>query len=352
MRILVTGGAGYIGSHTAKALFQAGHEPVVFDNLSVGHGYNVRWGPLIQGDLRNSELLRTTFKAQKIDAVIHLAGSAYVGESIVEPYKYFDNNFSNTLLLLEAMLQENIKIIVFSSSCSIYGRPEILPVAECQEGDPLSPYGESKLFVERVLRAFGFAHGFKWFALRYFNAAGADPDGETGEDHNPETHIIPLAIRAALSLSEYLDVFGNDYPTPDGTAIRDYTHVTDLATAHVAALEYICGGAEGMALNLGTGKGISIREVISMVERVTGRTVPDRFRRRRAGDAPTLVADNRLSMKVLGCRYPYSELTTIVETASQWQLRRLLKADQEICNIGGPVQRWAESVNGIQGSRD
>ncbi|PYV14056.1 MAG: UDP-glucose 4-epimerase GalE [Acidobacteria bacterium] len=291
MRILVTGGAGYIGSHTAKALAQAGHEPVVFDNLSEGHGWAVQWGPLVEGDLADLSLLSATLAAYKVEAAIHFAASAYVGESVRNPRKYFRNNVANTLGLLEALVDGGVRHIVFSSSCATYGVPAKLPIAEDQVQLPINPYGESKRFVERALEWFGRAYGLGWVALRYFNAAGADADGQLGEDHDPETHLIPLAIRCALGHQSHLEVYGTDYPTPDGTAVRDYIHVGDLAKAHVLALQHLLKGGQSSALNLGTGRGYSVREVVAAVERISGEPVAVRETARRLGDPPVLVAE-------------------------------------------------------------
>ena len=318
MRILVTGGAGYIGSHTAKALAQAGYEPVVFDNLSEGHRWAVKWGPLVEGDLSDGALLRHVVATYGIKAVIHFAAHAYVAESMHRPREYFRNNVTNTLCLLDALLEAGVCRIVFSSSCATYGIPSNVPITEIHPQNPINPYGESKRVVERFLYWYGRAYGLDWMALRYFNAAGADPDGEIGEDHHPETHLIPTAIHAALGKRPFVEVYGTDYPTPDGTAIRDYIHVTDLASAHVLALNYLLGGGESAALNLGTGEGKSVREVIAAVERVTGQRVPVREAGRRSGDPRVLVADPAKAGRVLGWRPQYSSLDTIVETASRW----------------------------------
>ena len=318
MRILVTGGAGYIGSHTAKALIQAGHEPVVFDNLSEGHRWSVKWGPLVEGDLSDGALVRHVIATHGIKAVIHFAAHAYVGESMHRPREYFRNNVTNTLSLLDAMLEAGVCRIVFSSSCATYGIPRNVPITESHPQNPISPYGESKRAVERFLHWYGRAYGLDWMALRYFNAAGADPDGEIGEDHHPETHLIPIAIQAALGKRPFVEVYGTDYPTPDGTAIRDYIHVTDLARAHVLALHYLLGGGASAALNLGTGEGKSVREVIAAVERVIGHRVPVREAARRSGDPRVLVANPAKAGRVLDWRPQYSSLDTIVETASSW----------------------------------
>jgi UDP-glucose-4-epimerase GalE len=315
--VLVTGGAGYIGSHTCKALANAGFTPVTYDNLVHGHSWAVRWGPLVRGDLANQALLADTLRRYSITAVIHFAAFAYVGESMSAPGKYFGNNVSNTLTLLEAMQQAQVDTMVFSSTCATYGMPDKLPIDESQTQKPINPYGESKLFAERMLQWWGNAHGLRWTALRYFNAAGADRDGDIGEDHQPETHLIPIAIQAAMGLRAPLDIFGCDYPTPDGTAVRDYVHVSDLATAHVAALKRLQRGGDSIALNLGTGTGHSVRDVVSMVE-VFGGRVPVRMAARRLGDPPLLVAAANRAREVLEWEPRHSSLDEIVSTAWRW----------------------------------
>lgn len=318
MRVLVTGGAGYIGSHTAKTLASAGHDPVVFDNLSMGHRWAAKWGPLVEGDLSNGDLLRQTFREHQIDAVIHFAAHAYVGESVQNPRKYFQNNVVNTLSLLDAMVDSEVDQIIFSSTCATYGIPERIPIDETHPQSPINPYGESKLFVERALRWYGEAYGTKWMALRYFNAAGDDPDGEIGEYHDPETHLIPLVIFAALGRTDPVQIFGTDYPTDDGTAVRDYIHVSDLADAHVRGLEYLADGGESQPLNLGTGSGYSVREVVDSVQRVSGTMVPAVEGPRRAGDPPRLVADASRAADVLGWKPRFTHIDDIVRTAWTW----------------------------------
>ena len=318
MRVLVTGGAGYIGSHAAKALSQAGHEPVVFDNFSGGYRWAVKWGPCVEGDLANGDSLKSLLKEHKIEAVMHFAASIQVGESVGNPRKYFWNNVVNTLNLLDAMLDVGVKDIVFSSSAAVYGHPEQIPIPEEHPVRPVSPYGESKLMMERALSWYGAAYGLRWVALRYFNAAGAHPDGDLGEEHTPETHLVPLVIRAALGRSPKVDVYGTDYPTPDGTAVRDYIHIVDLADAHLHALEYLRRGGESVALNLGTGQGHSVREVIAAVGRVCNARVPTRDSPRRAGDPPVLVADPARAMSLLGWKPRFPELDAIVESAWKW----------------------------------
>lgn len=321
-RILVTGGAGYIGSHTAKALARSGFEPIVFDNLSEGHRDSVKWGPLVEGDLADAALIREAIAAYRVRAVIHFAANAYVGESMKNPRQYFRNNVANTLNLLESLLDTGVGCIVFSSTCATYGMPTKVPIPEDHLQDPINPYGESKRTVEKFLRWYGDAYGLSWAALRYFNAAGADPEGEIGEDHDPETHLIPIALQAALGERRCVEVYGTDYATPDGTAVRDYIHVTDLANAHVLALRYLLEGGRSLGLNLGTGSGHSVRGVLDAVERVTGCLVPVREADRRPGDPPVLVADAARASQILGWKPQHSDLESIVETAWRWQRAR------------------------------
>jgi UDP-arabinose 4-epimerase len=322
MNILVTGGAGYIGSHTAKRLAVAGHQPVVVDNLTYGHQSAVKWGPFEQGDLADRAWVEQVIRRHRVEAVVHFAASTFVGESMTAPGQYFRNNSLNSLNLLESMVAAGVPHIVFSSTCATYGVPQRLPLDESHPQAPVNPYGESKLVVERMLHWFGVAHGVRSVALRYFNAAGADPDGDIGEDHDPETHLIPLVIEAALGRRPPVSVFGTDYPTPDGTAIRDYIHVVDLADAHLAALDYLNRGGESTALNLGTGQGHSVREVIDTVERVGGRRVPRKDSPRRPGDPPSLVADATRAGTLLGWRPRYPGIETIVEHAWRWHAGR------------------------------
>ena len=318
MRVLVTGGAGYIGSHTCKGLARAGYEPVVLDNLSSGHRWAVKWGPLVEGDLADTDLIKQVIKDHHIEAVLHFAASLYVGESMIEPRKYFWNNVVNTLRLLDAMLETGVKRLVFSSSAATYGNPSIVPIPENHPCVPANPYGESKLFTERAMQWYGLAYGLCWVALRYFNAAGADLDGELGEEHDPETHLIPLVIQAALGRRPYVEVYGTDYPTPDGTAIRDYIHIVDLADAHVRALRHLEAGGEGEALNLGTGEGHSVREVIQAVGRLCDGRVPVRDAPRRPGDPPVLLADPSRANKDLGWQPQHPDLDSIVRSAWNW----------------------------------
>jgi UDP-arabinose 4-epimerase len=320
--ILIVGGAGYIGSQTAKRVAQAGLKPVVFDNLVHGHDWAVKWGPLVEGDLADSALLRRVLDEHQVTAVVHFAAYAYVGESVTNPRKYFRNNVAGTLNLLDAMLDQGVRDIVFSSTCATYGDPVRLPIDEGHPQQPVNPYGESKLAVERALHWYQRAYPLRFAALRYFNAAGADPDGEIGEDHDPETHLIPLAIGAALG-GRALEIYGTDYPTPDGTAVRDYIHVQDLADAHIAALDRLREGASNLFVNLGTGRGHSVREVIAAVEKVSGKKVPVRESGRRAGDPPALVADARLAADVLRWKARIPNIETIVEHAWRWKRKKV-----------------------------
>ena len=318
-RVLVTGGAGYIGSHCCKALAEAGFCPVVLDNLVYGHEAAVRWGPLIKGELADRALLDAVIAEHRPVAAIHFAAYAYVGESVENPGKYYANNVAAAISLLEALRDSGIKAIVFSSTCATYGVPVNVPIQEEAAQRPINPYGRSKLMVEHILEDFDTAHGLKAIALRYFNAAGADPAGELGESHNPETHLIPLALAAAAGNGPVLTVFGDDYLTPDRTCIRDYIHVTDLAEAHVLALERLLAGGNSDRINLGTGAGVSVREMLAAIERVTGHHVPHSFGPRRTGDPPELVADPAHARTALGWTPRHSNLETIVATAWAWQ---------------------------------
>jgi UDP-glucose-4-epimerase GalE len=320
--VLVTGGAGYVGSHAAKALAGAGYTPVVFDNFVYGHRDAVRWGPLVEGDLGDGALLRETIRRFDIAAVMHFAAFAYVGESMAKPEIYFGNNVVNSLVLLEAMRATGVKRLVFSSSCATYGTPDRVPINEDMPQRPVNPYGETKLMTERMLHWEGIAHGLGHVALRYFNAAGADPEGEIGEHHDPETHLIPLILDAALGRRPQIDIFGTDYPTPDGSAVRDYIHVADLAAAHVLALRYLEQGGASVALNLATGQGHSVREVIAAAERVTGRRIPRRESARRPGDPAALVADPARARALLGWKPSHSDLDTLISDAWAWHRQR------------------------------
>jgi UDP-arabinose 4-epimerase len=321
--ILVTGGAGYIGSHACKALARAGYLPVAYDNLSRGHREAVRWGPFVEGDIADHTRLRAAITEHRVSAVMHFAAYAYVGESVGDPALYYRNNLCGTLAMLEVLCERGVRNIVFSSTCATYGLPETVPIRETAAQRPVNPYGETKLAIERALYWYGRAHQLRWVALRYFNAAGADRDGEIGEDHKPETHLVPLVLQAALGRREAIEVYGTDYATPDGTAIRDYIHVDDLAEAHLRALERLLAGGEAIALNLGTGRGHSVREVIAAAERVCGREIPLREGPRRPGDPPALIADPALAVRTLGWHAQHSSLDTIIRTALAWHARSL-----------------------------
>jgi UDP-arabinose 4-epimerase len=321
--ILVTGGAGYIGSHTCKALAAAGYHPVVLDNLVSGHRWAVKWGPLVRGDLNDRELLAKVLREYHISAVVHFAAYAYVGESMIEPGKYFRNNVVNTINLLDAMVATGVENLVFSSSCATYGIPHQLPISETHPQRPINPYGESKLFVERAMHWYGVAHGIRFYALRYFNAAGDDLDGEIGEDHDPETHLIPLVVQTALGQREEVRIFGTDYNTPDGSAVRDYIHVQDLAEGHVLAAKKLLAGSPSRALNLGTGVGISVKEIIAAVEHVGCLPVNVMESPRRPGDPAMLVAAPGKAAEVLGWKPRYSDLETIVVNALAWHAKQM-----------------------------
>jgi UDP-arabinose 4-epimerase len=314
--VLVVGGAGYIGSHTAKLLQAHGIEPVVYDNLSTGNRLSVRWGPFVHGDILDTCHLFRTLTKFNPEAVIHFAASAYVGESVVDPAKYYRNNVTGTQSLLEACRQADIDKLIFSSSCAIYGIPEQLPITEATAQNPINPYGKTKLAAEQMLGDYAAAYGLRYVALRYFNACGADPEGELGEWHDPETHLIPRALLAASGKAPHLAVFGTDYDTNDGTCVRDYIHVSDLAKSHLLALDYLGGGGENLAVNVGTGQAFSIREILEAIARVTKRQVPVEWHPRRSGDPPTLYADPTLARKIFDFAPQYSNLETIVRTAA------------------------------------
>lgn len=323
--ILVTGGAGYIGSHAVLALKSAGYEVVVLDNLSAGHPELIREVlkvELIVGDTRDRALLDQVFASRPIAAVMHFAAYIAVGESVIDPAKYYQNNVVGTLTLLEAMLAAQVKAFVFSSTCAIYGMPQEIPMTEQHPRDPLSPYAASKNMVEQILADFEGAYGLKSVAFRYFNASGADPSGLLGEDHDPETHLIPLALLTALNKRDSLSIFGTDYPTADGTAIRDYIHVSDLAAAHVLGLEYLLAGGTSEVFNLGNGNGFSVREVIETARRVTGRAIPAQECDRRLGDAPILVGSSEKARKILNWNPQYPDLEAIISHAWNWHQKR------------------------------
>ena len=314
-KILITGGAGYIGSHACKLVAKSGYEPICFDNLSTGYRDFVKWGPLIEGDLRDTFSLKETFKKFKPEAVIHFAGSSLVGESVQDPLKYFDNNVNGTISLLNVMKDSGIRNIVFSSTCATYGADSSSPIDESFPQNPINPYGMSKLMIERILNNLSSTKEISHVSLRYFNAAGADKDNEIGESHDPETHLIPLAISSALGGKE-LKIFGNDFPTKDGTAVRDYIHVEDLAAAHIKALEYLINGGKSDFINLGTGEGYSIKEILNILNDL-GLNPHTINSPRREGDAAVLVANAAKAMKVLNWAPNYN-IRQILASAKKW----------------------------------
>lgn len=316
--ILIIGGAGYIGSHMCHQLHEAGEPFVVFDNFSSGHEKALQGVPFERGDLRSRADLDRVFDAHEVELVMHFAAHISVGESVREPAKYYDNNLAGVLTLLDAMRAHDVKRFVFSSTAAIFGEPQYVPIDEDHPKAPTSPYGQSKLMVETVLADYDRAYGLKSVCLRYFNAAGADPSGNIGEDHSPEEHLIPVAIQAALGLRPPLKVFGTDYETPDGTCVRDYVHVLDLATAHQLAVLHLRAGKDSRAFNLGNGQGFSVRQVIEMVEKVSGRAVPREDADRRPGDPAQLVASSARIRKEMGWHPEYPTLEQIVQTAWDW----------------------------------
>ena len=321
-RILVTGGAGYIGSHVCKELSEYGFEAVAFDNLSTGHRELVKWGPLIEGDVGDRDSIEAAIREVRPEAILHFAADSLVGESMAYPGKYYRNNVVGSLTLLEAMVATGVSRIVLSSTCATYGIPEQTPISEDTPQNPINTYGRTKLVIERMIDAFEMAHGMKSVCLRYFNACGADPEGETGELHECEPHLIPRAIFSALGQVSDFSVFGDDYATPDGTPIRDYIHVTDLASAHVSALLHLLRQDSSVKLNLGIGTGYSVKEIIDAVGRVTKRKVPSTVNGRRPGDPAILVANCAKAREVLGFEPRFSALETIIETAWNWHSRR------------------------------
>jgi UDP-glucose-4-epimerase GalE len=321
MRVLLTGGAGYVGSHSGWILSQAGHDVWVYDNLSYGHRAAVPAERLIVGDLMDGDRLQSVFREHQIEAVMHFAAFCYVGESVTEPAKYYQNNIVGTLSLLDAMRAAGVGKIVFSSTCATYGVPDVVPITESEKQAPINPYGFTKLAIEHALADYAHAYQIGYAALRYFNASGAASDGSIGEDHDPETHLIPLVLQVALGQRDEILVFGDDYPTPDGTCIRDYIHVEDLATAHMAALERLQPGTE-LKLNLGTGAGASVREVIEACRKITGHHIPETMAERRPGDPPMLVADASLARKTLQWEPRYVGIEPIVASAWKWHQAR------------------------------
>ena len=317
--ILVAGGAGFIGAQTCKALYRAGYRPVTLDNLSTGYEAAVKWGPFHRGDLRDRELVMQLVRQYDIKAAIHFAAYSLVGESVTNPAKYYDNNVGAATVFVSALIEAGVEALVFSSTAAVYGVPSLSPIPETHATVPINPYGASKLAFEGALRWLGEAHPFRWTALRYFNAAGADPDGEVGESHVPETHLIPLLCKACLGTGKGLTVFGQDYDTPDGTPIRDYVHVVDLAEAHVLAVARLIGGGDSRILNVGTGEGVTVMQMIEAAERTLGLKVPYQVGPRRAGDPPSLVADSRQLKGLLGWKPVCSDLDSLIRDAALWQ---------------------------------
>lgn len=318
MAILVTGGAGYIGSHTVADLLERGEEVVVIDNLLTGHREALLGGKLYEGDLRDKELLTRIFAENDITAVIHFAASSLVGESMENPFKYYDNNVYGAMCLLDAMQQAGVKKIVFSSTAATYGEPEKVPIEESDRTEPANVYGETKLMMERMMNWFDKVHGIRYVALRYFNAAGAHASGKIGEDHRPESHLIPLVLQTALGQREFISVFGEDYPTEDGTCVRDYIHVSDLADAHIKSVEYLNNEGASNVFNLGNGQGFSVKQVIETAVKVTGRDIPVKFEARRSGDPAVLVASSDKARSLLGWKPSYNQLEDIISGAWQW----------------------------------
>lgn len=322
MAILVCGGAGYIGSHCVASLLESGMDTVIIDDLSKGHVEAIKGGRFYQGDLNDCEFVRGVFAREKIEAVVHFAAFSLVGESVEKPGKYFTNNIGASLSLLEAMAEFGVKHIIFSSTAATYGEPDKTPIEETDPQIPTNPYGESKLCVEKILKWFGNAYGIRYCALRYFNVAGAYPDGSIGEDHRPETHLIPIVLEAALGKRQGITVYGTDYPTPDGTCIRDYVHVCDLVDGHLKALEYLQKGGESAAFNLGIGKGFSVREIIDAARKVTGRNFLVVEGTRRAGDPAILIASGEKAMRVLGWQPKHTGVETIIADAWRWHSKK------------------------------
>jgi UDP-glucose 4-epimerase len=316
--ILIVGGAGYIGSHINKALNKIGYNTIVFDNFSTGHRDFVKWGKLIEGDLSDYDLLCRVMKENDIDCVMHFAAFAYVGESVSNPKKYYINNVQNTITLLNAMIECKVDKFIFSSSCAVFGEPKELPITEETPKAPINPYGKTKLMVENILEDYSTAYGLKYIALRYFNAAGADPDIEVGEDHTPETHLIPLVLDAAIGKRPEITVFGDDYNTPDGTCVRDYIHVNDLADAHIKAYEYLINGGESDAFNLGNGIGYSINDIIETSRKVTGKEITVKQGERRPGDPPSLYSSSAKIKRLLNWEPKFNNIDQIISTAWEW----------------------------------
>lgn len=316
--ILIVGGAGYIGSHINKELTKQGFKTVVFDNLSSGKKELVKWGEFVEGDLGNIEDIRGVFKKYPIEAVLHFAAFKAVGESVTDPQKYYVNNVANSLNLFKVMMENKVNKFIFSSSAAVYGVPQYIPIDEKHPTNPINPYGETKLIIEHIMRDYSAAYDFKYVSLRYFNACGADLEGETGEWQGSSANLIPLTLDAAIGAREEIGIFGTDYPTLDGTCIRDYVHVTDLADAHLLALKYLNEGGNSEVLNLGNGKGFSVKEVIDMAKKITGIDFKVTEKERRAGDPPELIADSKKAREILKWEPKYFDLETIMSSAWNW----------------------------------
>jgi len=316
--ILVTGGAGYIGSHVCKELAKNGFLPIAYDNLSTGHAYAVKWGPLIEADLNDRTKLDQTLQNYQPKAVLHFAANAIAFESMVNPAKYYRNNITSTLSLLESMIKARINLLIFSSTCATYGHPHFIPITEEHPQLPISPYGRTKLMIEQMLDDFEMAYGIRSVKLRYFNVAGADIETQIGEDHDPETHLIPSCIQSALKVRDEIIVYGTDFPTTDGSAVRDYIHVQDLAEAHVASLQYLLSTPKSLALNLGTGKGYSALEILNAIQRYCGKTISVRLEQRRPGEPAFLVASAQKAKDILGWTPKVSDLGVLIDSAWKW----------------------------------
>lgn len=335
MRVLVVGGAGYIGAHICKALSERGDTPVVLDNLSRGHRHAVKWGPLIETDVRDVNAVENALTRHQIDAVMHFAANIEVGEGERDPLTFWDNNVGGVIALLQAMKRAGVKPLVFSSTCAVYGQPDTLPISESEPRTPVNVYGRTKHVVELMLEDVSRLGELSYAALRYFNAAGASPDGEIGEEHDPETHLVPNALKAAAGLGGPMHLFGDDYATPDGSCIRDFIHVMDLAQAHLKALDRLMSGAPSFACNLGTGSGISVKEILNAVERVTGMAVPHTISPRRPGDAEQLISDTRLARELLDFQPQLSTADAIISHAWAFHAPRWRHSDAD--TVSGPA---------------
>jgi len=323
--ILIVGGAGYIGSSVNKLLNKMGYKTIVFDNLSNGHIEFVKWGKFYKGDLGNIDDIEKVFMENKIDCVMHFSAYAYVGESVINPQKYYKNNVSNTINLLDVMLKYGVKKFIFSSTCAIYGIPIQIPIPEDHLQNPVNPYGKTKFMVEEILKDYDKAYGLKYVSFRYFNASGADPECEIGEWHDPETHLIPLSIYNALGITENITVFGTDYPTPDGTCIRDYIHVNDIAKAHILGFEYLMSENKSDFFNLGNGNGFSVKEILDIVSMISGKKLNIVYGKRREGDPPILVGSSKKAYEILGWKPEFDKISDIIETAYRWHLKNMDK---------------------------